>query len=81
MLDAAGHAVAVFFHSMYERGGPEAVAALPGGATWLEAIEAIPPAERHLVTHEGHLVRLTAPLNPSHHVRLLGDTVPGHPPA
>jgi 5,10-methylenetetrahydromethanopterin reductase len=52
--------VAVFFHSMYERGGPDAVAGLPGGSTWLEAIEAVPPAERHLVTHEGHLVRLTA---------------------
>ena len=35
-------------------------AALPGGAEWVAAIDAIPPAERHLVTHEGHLVRLTA---------------------
>lgn len=25
----------------------------------MAAIEAMPPAERHLVTHEGHLVRLT----------------------
>ena len=33
---------------------------LPGGSAWVSAIEAIPPAERHLVTHEGHLVRLTA---------------------
>jgi len=31
---------------------------LRGGS--VVAIEAIPPAERHLVTHEGHLVRLTA---------------------
>jgi 5,10-methylenetetrahydromethanopterin reductase len=45
---------------MYERGGPDAVAGLPGGSTWLAAIETVPPAERHLVTHEGHLVRLTA---------------------
>jgi 5,10-methylenetetrahydromethanopterin reductase len=60
VLEAAGHAVAVFFHSMYERGGPDAVASLPGGTTWLAAIEAVPPAERHLVTHEGHLVRVTA---------------------
>jgi 5,10-methylenetetrahydromethanopterin reductase len=60
VMEAAGHAVAVFFHSMYERGGPDAVASLPGGSTWLGAIEAVPPAERHLVTHEGHLVRLTA---------------------
>lgn len=60
VMEAAGHAVAVFFHSMYERGGPDAVASLPGGSTWLAAIEAVPPAERHLVTHEGHLARLTA---------------------
>ena len=33
---------------------------LPGGPEWVAAIEAIAPAERHLVTHEGHLVRLTA---------------------
>jgi 5,10-methylenetetrahydromethanopterin reductase len=60
VMEAAGHAVAVFFHAMYERGGPDAVASLPGGSTWLAAIEAVPPDERHLVTHEGHLVRLTA---------------------
>ncbi len=59
VLDAAGHAVAVLFHAMYERAGPEAVRAFPGGATWVAAIEAIPPDERHLITHEGHLVRLT----------------------
>jgi 5,10-methylenetetrahydromethanopterin reductase len=60
VVEAAGHAVAVIFHSMYERGGPDALAGLPGGATWLKTIEAVPPTERHLVTHEGHLVRLTA---------------------
>jgi 5,10-methylenetetrahydromethanopterin reductase len=59
VMEAAGHAVAVVFHAMYERGGPDAVAGLPGGATWLAAIEAVPAAERHLVTHEGHLVRVT----------------------
>lgn len=32
---------------------------LPGRAEWVTAIEAILSAERHLVTHEGHLVRLT----------------------
>ncbi len=45
---------------MYERGGADAVGGLPGGKEWMAAIEAIPPVERHLVTHEGHLVRLTA---------------------
>ncbi len=58
VLDAAGHAVALAFHSRYERAGRAAVAAMPGGDAWLEAIEAIPEAERHLATHEGHLVRI-----------------------
>ncbi|OBB07518.1 5,10-methylene tetrahydromethanopterin reductase [Mycobacteriaceae bacterium 1482268.1] len=57
---AAGHGLAVVFHAMYERNGPDAVRGLPGGSEWVAAIEAIPPVERHLVTHEGHLVRLTA---------------------
>lgn len=56
----AGHGLAVVFHALYERMGAEAVAGMPGGAEWVAAIEKIPPAERHLVTHEGHLVRLTA---------------------
>ena len=59
VMAAAGHAVAVVFHAMYERGGPDMVRAFPGGATWLAAIEAVPERERHLVTHEGHLVRPT----------------------
>jgi 5,10-methylenetetrahydromethanopterin reductase len=60
VLKRAGHGLAVVFHALYERTGPDAVRGLPGGAEWVSAIEAIPPAERHLVTHEGHLVRLTA---------------------
>jgi 5,10-methylenetetrahydromethanopterin reductase len=60
VLDAAGHAVAVVFHATYERQGPDAVRGFPGGATWVDAIEPIPERERHLVTHEGHLMRLTA---------------------
>ena len=60
VLDAAGHALAVVFHALYERGGADAVRALPGGDTWLASAEAVPEAGRHLVTHEGHLVRLTA---------------------
>ncbi len=59
VLAAAGHALAVVFHTLYERGGADAVRALPGGARWVDAIEAIPERERHLVTHEGHLARLT----------------------
>lgn len=59
VLAAAGHALAVVFHGMYERGGSELVRTFPGGSTWVAAIEEVPQRERHLVTHEGHLVRLT----------------------
>lgn len=59
VLGAAGHALAVVFHALYERAGADAVRGLPGGDTWVGAIEAVPERERHLVTHEGHLVRLT----------------------
>jgi 5,10-methylenetetrahydromethanopterin reductase len=59
VLAAAGHALAVVYHALYERSGADAVRALPGGETWVQAIEGIPARERHLVTHEGHLARLT----------------------
>lgn len=55
---AAGHGVAVLYHAVYERGGA-AVDEFPGGAVWREAVEQIPEAERHLSTHDGHLVHLT----------------------
>jgi 5,10-methylenetetrahydromethanopterin reductase len=60
VMSRAGHGLAVVFHALYERGGPDAVLGLPGGREWVDAIATIPAAERHLVTHEGHLVRLTA---------------------
>jgi 5,10-methylenetetrahydromethanopterin reductase len=60
VMNRAGHGLAVVFHALYERGGADAVLGLPGGRQWVNAIQAIPAAERHLVTHEGHLVRLTA---------------------
>ena len=60
LLDRAGHGLAVVFHAMYERLGADAMLELPGGSEWVAAINAIPPEQRHLVTHEGHLVRLTA---------------------
>jgi 5,10-methylenetetrahydromethanopterin reductase len=59
VMTRAGHGLAVVFHALYERGGAAALVDLPGGREWVAAIEAIPQAERHLVTHEGHLVRLT----------------------
>lgn len=57
VIDAAGPAAAVLYHAMYERGGADAVDALPGGQGWREAIEAYPEDERHLAIHAGHLVK------------------------
>jgi len=59
VLEAAGPGMVVAYHGMYEGGGAAAVTGFPGGSVWVEAIEAIPPRERHLATHEGHLMRLT----------------------
>lgn len=59
VLDAAGHGLAVAYHALYERGGADAVDALPGGKTWRTAVEAVEPGRRHLATHENHLVSLT----------------------
>jgi len=53
---AAGAALAVVYHGVYERGGPEAVDGFPGGRAWREAIESVPEGSRHLAIHEGHLV-------------------------
>jgi 5,10-methylenetetrahydromethanopterin reductase len=57
VIDAAGPAAVVLYHASYERGGAAAVDALPGGQAWREAIEAYPETERHLVIHEGHLIK------------------------
>ena len=53
---AAGPALAVAYHAIYERGGPDAVDRLPGGRAWREATEAVPADVRHLALHEGHLI-------------------------
>jgi 5,10-methylenetetrahydromethanopterin reductase len=58
-VGAAGPAVAVALHGLYERGGPTAVDGLPGGPEWRAALEAVPAERRHLATHEGHLVELS----------------------
>jgi 5,10-methylenetetrahydromethanopterin reductase len=57
VVDAAGPGAVVIYHATYERGGADAVDALPGGRGWREAIEACPADERHLAIHEGHLVK------------------------
>ena len=56
VMEAAGHAAAVVYHALYERGGADVVDGFPGGKTWRTATEAVPKASRHLATHEGHLV-------------------------
>ena len=57
VIEAAGPSAVVLYHAMYERGGADAVDALPGGRGWREAIEAYPERERHLAIHAGHLVK------------------------
>jgi 5,10-methylenetetrahydromethanopterin reductase len=57
VIDAAGPAAVVLYHATYERGGADAVDALPGGRGWRESIEAYPENARHLAIHEGHLVK------------------------
>ena len=59
VIAAAGSGMAVAYHALYERGGANAVDALPGGAVWREAIEAVSQQERHLAVHEDHLVAPT----------------------
>ncbi len=57
-LDAAGPALTVVYHAMWE-GNPESVDALPGGAEWRKELEQLPEAERHLAVHKDHLVTVT----------------------
>jgi 5,10-methylenetetrahydromethanopterin reductase len=57
-LAAAGPALAVVYHGIYETGGG-AVDGFPGGAQWRAAIEAVPQARRHLALHDLHLVGVT----------------------
>jgi len=57
-LAAAGPALTVVYHAMYE-GDPASVDGLPGGPEWRARIEQVPEAQRHLAVHEDHLVRVT----------------------
>jgi 5,10-methylenetetrahydromethanopterin reductase len=59
VVEAAGPAMAVALHGLYERGGAAAVDGLPGGPKWRAALEELPAERRHLATHEGHLVELS----------------------
>ena len=67
-LEAAGPALTVVYHGMYEA-DPAAVDALPGGAEWRAELEGVPESVRHLTVHEDHLVHVTerdAPLLDGH---------------
>jgi len=58
VLHAAGPAMTVVYHALYE-GNPESVDALPGGPEWRAALEQLPENERHLAVHKDHLDRVT----------------------
>lgn len=55
--EAAGPAVAVIYHAIYERAGA-GVDGFPGGQVWRESVELAPEDARHLSVHDGHLVAL-----------------------
>jgi 5,10-methylenetetrahydromethanopterin reductase len=58
-LAAAGPGGAVVFHGMYEA-DPTLLDGMPGGPEWRADVEQYPADERHLRTHEGHFVHMTA---------------------
>jgi 5,10-methylenetetrahydromethanopterin reductase len=56
---AAGPFATTAYHAVWQYGA-EHVDAMPGGAAWRASIEAErPPGQRHLATHEGHLVAIS----------------------
>jgi 5,10-methylenetetrahydromethanopterin reductase len=60
VLRAVGPWAVVSWHTAYTHGGASAVDALPGGAAWRAALEALAPQEeRHLLTYEGHVTHLS----------------------
>jgi 5,10-methylenetetrahydromethanopterin reductase len=58
IIDTLGPATAVWYHVAYDRGGPEAVDALPAGRAWRERIERAPVGRRHLAVHAAHQLEL-----------------------
>jgi 5,10-methylenetetrahydromethanopterin reductase len=58
VFDAVGPSAALSYHALYARGGPEAVAKLPNGASWARAVERIAPERRHFAVHQGHVVEV-----------------------
>lgn len=72
-LAAAGPAVTVAAHFGYVHGGMYAALldALPGGPQWRASIDAVDPAQRHLLLHEQHLTGV----NDRDRPLLTGETV------
>lgn len=60
VLESCGPGVAVRYHMLYEKGALDTIRSMPNGARFLELVDALPPEERHLALHEGHLSRLNA---------------------
>jgi 5,10-methylenetetrahydromethanopterin reductase len=58
VIEAAGPGAAVLLHAAYEHALLAGLDQFPGAPEWREAIQAVPEAERHLRTHEGHLTYL-----------------------
>ena len=59
VLKAVGPWGVIPWHTAYTYGGAAAVDALPGGAAWRAALEALAPVEeRHLLVFEGHVTHL-----------------------
>lgn len=58
VIDAVGPQYATRIHALWEW-SPDLIAGMPGGPQWLDALAQVPPDQRHLAVHEGHLVTVT----------------------
>jgi hypothetical protein len=56
VIDAVGHAAAVRFHVLYERGLRDTH---PAGDRWIEEIDGLTSDDRHLALHQLHNVAVT----------------------
>jgi 5,10-methylenetetrahydromethanopterin reductase len=58
VIDAAGPQYATGIHALWQW-SPDLVKDVPGGPQWLDSLDRVPPDQRHLAVHEGHLVTVT----------------------
>lgn len=56
-MATAGPGVSILYHLAHER-GDGSVAQLPNGDHFAQLVDSLPPAERHLAVHTGHLSQL-----------------------